>query len=42
MYKDFFIIGLRMPPHPSLADILLKFQAQLRQLTPNVIAQLSK
>jgi hypothetical protein len=40
MYKDFFIIGLRMPPHPSLADILLKFQAQL--LTPNVIAQLSK
>jgi hypothetical protein len=29
-----------MPPHPALADILLKFQAQLHQLTPNAIAQL--
>jgi hypothetical protein len=25
-----------------LVDILLKFEAQLHQLTPNVIAQLSK
>jgi hypothetical protein len=31
-----------MPPHPALADILLHFQAQLHQLTPNTIAQLSK
>jgi hypothetical protein len=30
-----------MPPHPALADILLKFQAQHHQLTPNAIAQLS-
>jgi hypothetical protein len=30
-----------MPPHPALAEILLKFQAQLHQLTPNTIAQLS-
>jgi hypothetical protein len=28
--------------HPVLADILLKFQAQLHQLTPNAITQLSK
>jgi hypothetical protein len=27
--KDFFIAGLRMPPHPALADILLHFQVQL-------------
>jgi hypothetical protein len=31
-----------MPPHPALVYILLKFQAQLHQLTPNAIAQLSK
>jgi hypothetical protein len=42
VYKDFFIAGLRMPLQPALADILLHFQAQLHQLTPNVIAQLSK
>jgi hypothetical protein len=42
VYEDFFIIGLCMPPHPALANILLHFQAQLHQLTPNAIAQLSK
>jgi hypothetical protein len=31
-----------MPLHPALADILLHFQVQLNQLTPNAIAQLSK
>jgi hypothetical protein len=31
-----------MPPHLTLADILLMFQAQLHQLTPNAITQLSK
>jgi hypothetical protein len=31
-----------MPPHPVLASILLKFQVQLHQLTPNAIVQLSK
>jgi hypothetical protein len=29
VYEDFFVTGLRMPPHPALADILLQFQAQL-------------
>jgi hypothetical protein len=29
MYEDFFIAGLRMPPRPALADILLHFLAQL-------------
>jgi hypothetical protein len=42
VYEDFFVAGLRMPPHPALVDILLKFQAQLHQLMPNAIAQLSK
>jgi hypothetical protein len=41
VYGDFFITGLRMPPHPAPANILLHFQAQLHQLTPNAIRQLS-
>jgi hypothetical protein len=31
-----------MPLHLALVDILLKFQVQLHQLTPNAIAPLSK
>jgi hypothetical protein len=42
MYEDFFVAGLHMPSHPALADILLKFPAQLHQLMPNAIVQLSK
>jgi hypothetical protein len=25
VYEEFFVAGLCMPPHPTLADILLKF-----------------
>jgi hypothetical protein len=42
VFEEFFTGGLRMPPHPVLANILLKFQVQIHQLTPNVIVQLSK
>jgi hypothetical protein len=42
VYEGFFITCLDVPPHLALADILLHFQAQLHQLTPNAIAQLSK
>jgi hypothetical protein len=42
IYEDFFVAGLHMPPHATLADILLKLQAQLHQLMPNTITQLSK
>jgi hypothetical protein len=42
VYEEFFVAGLRMPPHPALVDILLKFQAQLHQLMSSAIAQLSK
>jgi hypothetical protein len=42
LFEEFFTTGFRMPPHPVIADILLKFQVQLHQLTPNEIAQLSK
>jgi hypothetical protein len=42
LFEEFFTTGLRMPPHPVLANILLKFQVQLHQLTSNAIGQLSK
>jgi hypothetical protein len=42
IFEEFFTAGFRIPPHPVLADILLKFQVQLHQLTNNVIARLSK
>jgi hypothetical protein len=42
IFEDFFVAGLRMPPHSVLVNILLKFQVQLHQLTPNAITQLSK
>jgi hypothetical protein len=42
IFEEFFTTGLRMPPHPVLSDILLKFQVQLHQLTPNANGQLSK
>jgi hypothetical protein len=40
--RSFFYACLRMPPNPILTDILLKFQVQLHQLTPNTVGQLSK
>jgi hypothetical protein len=42
VFKDFFVAGLCMPLDLALADILLHLQAQVYQLTPNAIAQLSK
>jgi hypothetical protein len=42
VFEEFFIASLRMPPHPLLAEILLKFQVQIHQLTPNSMVQLSK
>jgi hypothetical protein len=42
VFKDFFVAGLCIPPHPVLLDILQKIQVQLHQLTPNAIIQISK
>jgi hypothetical protein len=42
VFEEFFAAGLRMPPHPALTEILIKFQVQLHQLTPNTFAQLSE
>jgi hypothetical protein len=40
--RSFFTARMTMPPHLVLVDILLKFQAQLHQPTPNDVASLSK
>jgi hypothetical protein len=41
-FEVFFAVGLRMPPHLVLTEILLKYRVRLHQLTTNAIAQLSK
>jgi hypothetical protein len=40
VFEEFFITGLRMPPHPALKEILLKYRVQLH--TPNAFVQFSK
>jgi hypothetical protein len=42
MFEEFFAAGLRMSPHPVLADILVKFHVQIHQLMPSAFAQFSK
>jgi hypothetical protein len=29
VFEEFFTTGLRMPPHPALTEILLKYRVQL-------------
>jgi hypothetical protein len=42
VFKDFFVAGLRIPPHLVLLDILHKFQVQLHQLMSNDIIPIGK
>jgi hypothetical protein len=42
LFEEFFAVGFRMPPHPVLTDILVKFHVQIHQLTPNAFTQFSK
>jgi tRNA A37 threonylcarbamoyladenosine synthetase subunit TsaC/SUA5/YrdC len=37
VFEDLFLVGLRMPSHLVLVEILQKFRVQLHQLTPNDI-----
>jgi hypothetical protein len=32
VFEEFFAVGLRMPPHPVLTDIMVKFRMQLHHL----------
>jgi hypothetical protein len=42
IFEDFFTVGLHMPLHLVLVDILRKFRVQLHHLTPNAINHISK
>jgi hypothetical protein len=42
MSEDLFLVGLCMPQHLVLAEILHKFWVQLHQLTPNIVIQIGK
>jgi hypothetical protein len=42
VFEDFNTVGLHMPPHLVLVDILCKFWVQLHLLTPNTIIQIGK
>jgi hypothetical protein len=42
VFEELFIPSLRMPPHPVLSTILLKYQIHIHQLIPNAIVQLLK
>jgi hypothetical protein len=42
VFEEFFTARLRMPSHPVVSNILLKFWVQLHQLTSNAIIQLSQ
>jgi hypothetical protein len=39
MFEEFFAAGLWMPLQPVLTDILMMFQVQLHQRSPNTFAQ---
>jgi hypothetical protein len=39
VFENFFMVGLRMSPHPVFAEILQKFGVQLHQLMPNAIGK---
>jgi hypothetical protein len=39
VFEDLFNLGLRMPPHPMLMDVLQKLRVQLHQLMPNAVSK---
>jgi hypothetical protein len=39
VFEDLFNLGLRMPPHPMLMDVLQKLRVQLHQLMPNDVSK---
>jgi hypothetical protein len=42
VFRDFFIVGLRLPVSKKFADILAAFNVQIHQLTPNSVPQVLK
>jgi hypothetical protein len=42
VFEAFFIVGLRLPAHRFVAEVLWRFEVQVHQLTPNVVVALAK
>jgi hypothetical protein len=40
--EAFFTVGLRLPAHRFVAEVLQRFEVQVHQLTPNVVVALAK
>jgi hypothetical protein len=38
VFEAFFIVGLRVPTHRFVVEVLRMFEVQVHQLTPNVVA----
>jgi hypothetical protein len=42
VFEAFFTIGLRLPAHRFVAEVLQRFEVQVHQLTPNAVVALAK
>jgi hypothetical protein len=42
VFEAFFTVGLRLPAHRFVAEVLRKFEVQVHQLTPNAVVALAK
>jgi uncharacterized protein Usg len=41
MFEAFFTVGLRLPAHRFVAEVLQRFEVQVHQLTPNAVVVLA-
>jgi hypothetical protein len=42
VFEAFFVVGLRLPAHHFVVEVLWKFEVQIHQLTPNDMVALAK
>jgi hypothetical protein len=42
VFEAFFIVGLRLPAHRFVEEVLRRFEVQVHQLTPNAVVALAK
>jgi hypothetical protein len=42
VFEEFFTVGLRLPAHRFVTEVLQRFEVQIHQLTPNAVVALTK
>jgi hypothetical protein len=42
VFEAFFTVGLRLPAHRFVVEVLQRYEVQIHQLTPNVVVALAK